>query len=115
MRCALKFCRSLATAMTLICLAGMPGLAAAQNFPPIARATPLPEETFLGQPLLLSSAESVDPDEGPQPLSFFWAFGDGTTSTAANPLHAYTSAGAYRVFQDPADMLDHIDEVGGRR
>ena len=24
-------------------------------------------------------------------------------------------AGAYRVFQDPADMLDHIDEVGGRR
>ncbi len=24
-------------------------------------------------------------------------------------------AGAYRVFQDPADMLDHIDELGGRR
>ena len=24
-------------------------------------------------------------------------------------------AGAYRVFQDPADMLDHLDEVGGRR
>jgi HAD superfamily hydrolase (TIGR01509 family) len=24
-------------------------------------------------------------------------------------------AGAYRVFEDPADMLDHIDEVGGRR
>ena len=24
-------------------------------------------------------------------------------------------AGAYRVFQDPADMLNHIDEVGGRR
>ena len=24
-------------------------------------------------------------------------------------------AGAYRVFDDPADMLIHIDEVGGRR
>ena len=24
-------------------------------------------------------------------------------------------AGAYRVYEDPADMLDHLDEVGGRR
>lgn len=24
-------------------------------------------------------------------------------------------AGAYRVFEDPADMLDHISEIGGRR
>ncbi|MDX0599989.1 HAD hydrolase-like protein [Sinorhizobium medicae] len=24
-------------------------------------------------------------------------------------------AGAYRIFEDPADMLHHIDEVGGRR
>jgi HAD superfamily hydrolase (TIGR01509 family) len=24
-------------------------------------------------------------------------------------------AGAYRVFQDPADLLEHLDEVGGRR
>jgi len=24
-------------------------------------------------------------------------------------------SGAYRVFEDPAQMLDHIDEVGGRR
>jgi HAD superfamily hydrolase (TIGR01509 family) len=24
-------------------------------------------------------------------------------------------AGAYRVFEDPADLLEHIDEVGGRR
>jgi phosphoglycolate phosphatase-like HAD superfamily hydrolase len=23
-------------------------------------------------------------------------------------------AGAYRVYEDPADLLDHIDEVGGR-
>ena len=24
-------------------------------------------------------------------------------------------AGAMRVFEDPADLLNHIDEVGGRR
>jgi phosphoglycolate phosphatase-like HAD superfamily hydrolase len=24
-------------------------------------------------------------------------------------------AGAYRVYEDPADLLSHIDEVGGRR
>ena len=24
-------------------------------------------------------------------------------------------SGAYRVYEDPADLLDHIDEVGGRR
>jgi HAD superfamily hydrolase (TIGR01509 family) len=24
-------------------------------------------------------------------------------------------AGAYRVYEDPADLLDHLDEVGGRR
>jgi phosphoglycolate phosphatase-like HAD superfamily hydrolase len=24
-------------------------------------------------------------------------------------------AGAYRVYEDPADMLKHLDEVGGRR
>jgi phosphoglycolate phosphatase-like HAD superfamily hydrolase len=24
-------------------------------------------------------------------------------------------AGAYRAYEDPADMLTHLDEVGGRR
>jgi phosphoglycolate phosphatase-like HAD superfamily hydrolase len=24
-------------------------------------------------------------------------------------------ASAYRVYEDPADLLDHLDEVGGRR
>jgi phosphoglycolate phosphatase-like HAD superfamily hydrolase len=24
-------------------------------------------------------------------------------------------AGAYRVYEDPADLLNHLDEVGGRR
>ena len=30
-------------------------------------------------------------------------------------LEELERAGAYRVFEDPADMLSHIDELGGRR
>jgi phosphoglycolate phosphatase-like HAD superfamily hydrolase len=30
-------------------------------------------------------------------------------------LEELERAGAYRVFADPAELLDHIDEVGGRR
>ena len=40
-----------------------------------------------------SSAGSSDP-EG-QPLTYSWTFGDGATSTAANPSHTYTQAGQY--------------------
>ncbi len=40
-----------------------------------------------------SSAGSVDP-EG-KPLTYSWAFGDGTTSTAANPTHTYNQSGQF--------------------
>jgi HAD superfamily hydrolase (TIGR01509 family) len=30
-------------------------------------------------------------------------------------LEELERAGAYRVYEDPADMLEHLDEVGGRR
>ncbi|MGB7218689.1 MAG: DUF4038 domain-containing protein [Vicinamibacterales bacterium] len=42
-----------------------------------------------------SSAGSADP-EG-QPLTYLWSFGDGATSTQANPVHTYTQAGQYSV------------------
>ncbi|PYJ05712.1 MAG: hypothetical protein DME25_07980 [Verrucomicrobia bacterium] len=87
-------------------MAGAAWTASAQNFPPIAKATPMPEEVFLGQSILFSSAESLDPDEGPQPLTFLWDFGDGATSTDANPLHTYINAGAYRVSLTASDGAD---------
>ncbi|MFB6553488.1 PQQ-dependent sugar dehydrogenase [Streptomyces sp. NPDC056405] len=40
-----------------------------------------------------SSAGSSDPDGGA--LTYAWDFGDGATSTAANPSHTYASNGAY--------------------
>ena len=59
---ALKYGRPFAVAVLLLCMAGMPTLAGAQNFPPIACATSVSEEVFLGQPTVFSSAESIYPD-----------------------------------------------------
>ena len=42
-----------------------------------------------------SSAGSNDP-EG-QPITYSWDFGDGTSSTASNPVHTYAEAGRYVV------------------
>ncbi len=79
---------------------------AQQNFPPFVRATVASEEVWLGQVAAFSSAQSVDPDEGPQPLSFLWEFGDGTASTAANPAHVYAEPRAYRVTLTASDGAD---------
>ena len=108
MRWVLNYCRPLRVAVRWLLLAALPANAAAQNFPPVVRAMPMPEESFLGQPILFSSAESIDPDEGPQPLSFVWDFGDGAASTNANPMHAYTNAGAYRVSLTASDGADAV-------
>ncbi len=41
-----------------------------------------------------SSAGSSDPEKSV--LKYLWEFGDGTTSTAANPLHVFTATGTQR-------------------
>ena len=51
-----------------------------------------------------SSVGSVDP-EG-QPLTYQWTFGDGTTSTQANPQHTYQAAGAYQVRLSVSDGVN---------
>ena len=84
MRRALKSCPRFAPVVVPFCLAGMPGSRAeAQNFPLIARAALMPEEVFLGEPTIFSSADSLDPDEGPQPLRFLWGFEDGDRNAYA--------------------------------
>ena len=45
-------------------------------------------------PLLVSFS---DRSRGSLPLSYFWDFGDGSTSTEQNPTHAYTGNGNYTV------------------
>ena len=60
---------------------------------PIANASA--DRTSGPNPLtvVFSSAGSTDPEGGP--LSYHWDFGDGTTSTAANPTKTYTVNGTY--------------------
>ncbi|MGE5770394.1 MAG: PQQ-dependent sugar dehydrogenase, partial [Betaproteobacteria bacterium] len=57
-----------------------------------ASATPTSGRTPLN--VAFSSSGSSDP-EG-QALTYSWTFGDGATSTAANPSHTYATAGAYQ-------------------
>lgn len=66
----------------------------ASNIPPVANAN----GTYSGTEnvaVSFSSAGSNDPDGTIS--SYLWDFGDGNTSTAANPSHAYSSAGTYSV------------------
>ncbi|MEE6258700.1 carbohydrate-binding protein, partial [Plantactinospora sonchi] len=63
------------------------------NRAPVARAGA--DRTSGPAPLTVafSSAGSSDPDGGA--LTYAWAFGDGTTSTAANPTKTYGTNGTY--------------------
>jgi PKD repeat protein len=63
------------------------------NQPPVAAADATPKSGSAPLNVSFSSAGSSDP-EG-QALSYSWTFGDGQTSTAANPTHTYTQQGSY--------------------
>ncbi|MEJ2858562.1 MULTISPECIES: PQQ-dependent sugar dehydrogenase [unclassified Saccharothrix] len=59
-----------------------------------------------------SSAGSADPEGGA--LTYAWNFGDGTTSTAANPSHTFTANGQYTVtltVRDPAGLTGSTNVV----
>jgi chitinase len=63
------------------------------NQPPVAAASATPTSGMAPLSVTFSSAGSSDPDGSI--VSFAWSFGDGGTSTSANPSHAYSTAGAY--------------------
>ncbi|OPG03488.1 carbohydrate-binding protein [Microbispora sp. GKU 823] len=57
-----------------------------------------------------SSAGSSDPEGGA--LTYSWAFGDGGTSTEANPAHTYTTKGTYTAtltVRDPQGLTGTAD------
>jgi glucose/arabinose dehydrogenase/fibronectin type 3 domain-containing protein len=56
---------------------------------PVAKAAATPTSGPSPLPVAFSSAGSSAPGGGS--LSYLWDFGDGTTSTAANPSHTYTT------------------------
>ncbi|MFI5757037.1 PQQ-dependent sugar dehydrogenase [Streptomyces sp. NPDC051569] len=67
---------------------------AGSNRNPVAQAAA--DKTSGQAPLAIafSSAGSSDPENGA--LSYAWDFGDGATSTDANPSHTYTGNGTYQ-------------------
>lgn len=65
------------------------------NQPPVVAAA---ADVTAGQvPLtvVFSSAGTIDPDNGPQPLTYDWTFGDGGASNQPNPTHVYSAPGVY--------------------
>ena len=64
------------------------------NTPPVANANG-PYSGTAGVAVSFSSAGSYDPDGSIS--SYLWNFGDGSTSTSANPTHVYASANTYNV------------------
>jgi glucose/arabinose dehydrogenase len=65
------------------------------NDPPSAIASAFPTAGLPPLTVNFSSAGSLDP-EG-QPVTYLWTFGDGQTSTQADPGHVYPQAGMYSV------------------
>ncbi|MEU4769366.1 PQQ-dependent sugar dehydrogenase [Actinosynnema sp. NPDC023794] len=65
----------------------------AGNKAPTARAGANPVSGSAPLTVNFSSAGSSDPEGGA--LTYAWNFGDGATSTAANPTHTYTANGQY--------------------
>lgn len=63
------------------------------NRTPVASAAATPTDGLAPLTVDFSSAGSSDPD-GTE-LGYSWAFGDGATSTEANPTHTYTVNGNY--------------------
>ena len=61
--------------------------------PPTAVASANPTNGLLPLHVQFSSAGTSDPNN--RPLTYSWDFGDGTASSAANPSHTYSVAGAY--------------------
>lgn len=65
-----------------------------QSAPPVAIIDP----SYVGVegwPVAFSSAGSFDPNN--HPITYSWDFGDGLTSSEANPTHVYADNGSYAV------------------
>ncbi len=75
------------------------------NQPPVANANG-PYSAKINEAIQLSSANSNDPDG--TITAYAWDFGDGNSSTQANPSHSYAKAGSYSI------TLTVVDDKGAQ-
>jgi PKD repeat protein len=73
------------------------------NQPPVAAAAAVPLNGNGPLNVSFNSAGSYDPDG--TLAAYLWDFGDGNTSTQANPTHSYTSQGVYQAELTVTDNL----------
>lgn len=62
------------------------------NRRPVVSMSANPSSGLAPLPVNFSSAGTNDPDGNP--ITFAWSFGDGATSSLANPVHTYTTSGS---------------------
>lgn len=82
---------------------GTIGQADTLNTAPVAVAAATPTGVVPGQTVAFSSAGSLDPDG--TIASYRWTFGDGTSSTMANPSKAYAATGSFTATLTVTDSL----------
>ncbi len=73
------------------------------NQPPVANASGTPQSGDAPLQVSFSSSGSGDPDGSIS--SYSWDFGDGNSSTEANPTHTYNAAGNYNAALTVTDNL----------
>jgi len=75
------------------------GISSAKTFTINPASTAPPKASFSGSPTsgkVILTVQFIDTSTG-SPTSWTWDFGDGTTSTAKHPTHAYAKKGFYTV------------------
>ncbi|MBX7071022.1 MAG: PKD domain-containing protein [Microthrixaceae bacterium] len=77
------------------------------NVPPVAVGTANPTTAKQGAVVQFTGDTSSDPDNTPGGLDYLWDFGDGSTSTLANPSHDFDTVGTANV------QLQVTDAAGG--
>ena len=77
------------------------------NQPPVAVASATPTKVNFGNTIQFSSAGSNDPDGSID--RYKWTFGDGNSSTSANPSHSFSSHGNYTARLTVTDDDDATD------
>ncbi len=77
-----------------------------QNYPPVAAASASVAGGVVPLSVNFSSAGSSDPEGST--LTYNWDFGDGSTSTAANPSHTYQSSGVFSAQLTVSDGTNNV-------